>query len=179
MKPAASYNDFMLILNINGPINAGKTTVSGILEKILPDSLFVEVDNLLTDEEEDRLGLSMEAGWKERVDRLEKIILQKKADKTCRVLIFAYPVTRENFNRWKGYEDDRTRFVNITLSPSLEKCLTNRGTRELTEWELSRIRQMYEEHYHDPDFSDLIIHNDGQTPEQTARLILDFLKESA
>ena len=167
----------MLILNINGPINAGKTTVSKLLAKILPEALFVEVDDLLTDEEEDRLGLSMEEGWKERVDRLEKIILQKKTDKTCRVLIFAYPIVRKNYDRWKGYEDAQTRFFNITLSPSLEKCLTNRGARELTEWELSRIRQMYDEHYHDPEFSDFILHNDDQTPEQTAQTVLDFLKE--
>lgn len=167
----------MLILNINGPINSGKTTVSRILEKLLSDSLFIEVDDLLTDEEQDRLGLSMEDGWKERVERLEKIILQKKTDKTCRVLIFAYPIVRKNYDRWKGYEDERTRFFNITLSPSLEKCLTNRGTRELTEWELSRIRQMYQEHYHDPDFSDLIIDNGNQTPRQTVQTILDFLEE--
>ena len=167
----------MLILNINGPINAGKTTVSKLLAQMLPEALFVEVDDLLSDEEEDRLGLSMEDGWKERVDRLEKIILQKKADKACRVLIFAYPIVRKNYDRWKSYEDGQTRFFNITLSPSLEKCLTNRGTRELTEWELSRIRQMYEEHYHDPDFSDLIINNGNQTPWQTAQVILDFLTE--
>lgn len=166
----------MLILNINGPINAGKTTVSKLLAKMLPEALFVEVDDLLSDEEEERLGLLTEDGWKERIDRLEKVVFQKKADETCRVLIFAYPITREYYDRWKGYEDGRTRFVNITLSPSLEKCLTNRGARELTVWELSRIRQMYAEHYHDPDFSDMIVHNDTQTPEQTARAILDFLK---
>ena len=166
----------MLILNINGPINAGKTTVSKLLAKRLSEALFVEVDDLLSDGEEERLGLSVEDGWKERIDRLEKVVFQKKADETCRVLIFAYPITREYYDRWKGYEDGRTRFVSITLSPSLEKCLTNRGTRELTAWERDRIRRMYAEHYHDPDFSDLIVHNDDQTPEQTAQVVLDFLK---
>ena len=166
----------MLILNVNGSINAGKTTVSKLLTEKLPDAFFVEVDDLLADEEEERFGLSMEDGWKERINRLEKIILKKKADQTCRFLIFAYPVTREYYDRWKGYEDDRTRFVNVTLSPSLENCLTNRGGRELTNWERDRIRQMYAEHYHDPDFSDLIVHNDDQTPEQTAQVVLDFLK---
>lgn len=167
----------MLLLNINGPINAGKTTVSKLLAKMLPEALFVEIDDLLTDDEEDRLGLSMKEGWRERVDRLEKIVLQRKADKACRFLIFAYPITREYYERWKSYEDDKTRFVNITLSPSLAVCMSNRGARDLTGWELSRIRQMYAEHYHDPEFSDMIIHNDDQTPEQTAQVILDFLKE--
>ena len=166
----------MLILNINGPINAGKTTVSKLLAEILPEALFVEVDDLLSDGEEEMLGLSMEDGWKERINRLEKIIRQKKADQSCRFLIFAYPITREYYDRWKGYEDGRTRFVNITLSPSLGNCLTNRGTRELTAWERDRIRRMYAEHYHDPDFSDLIIHNDDRMPEQTAQVVLDFLK---
>ncbi|MBR1777173.1 MAG: hypothetical protein IJ752_01120 [Alphaproteobacteria bacterium] len=169
----------MLILNINGPINAGKTTVSKLLVKSLPDASFIEVDDLLSDEEEDRLGLSMEDGWRERVDRLEQIIWQKKADNSCRFLIFAYPIVRKNYERWKSYEDGQTHFFNITLSPSLEKCLMNRGTRELTEWELSRIRQMYEEHCHDPDFSDLIIDNGDQTPEQTAQVVLDFLKKQS
>ena len=40
----------MLILNTNGPINAGKTTVSKLLAKMLPEALFVEIDDLLTDD---------------------------------------------------------------------------------------------------------------------------------
>ena len=62
----------MLILNINGPINAGKTTVSKILEKRFDNALFVEVDDLMSAEEEKRLGLSKEQGWQERQNRLYK-----------------------------------------------------------------------------------------------------------
>lgn len=166
----------MILLNINGPINAGKTTVSKLLAEMLPDSEFVEVDDLLSDEEEEHLGLSMEEGWQERVDRLEQIVFRKKSENACRYLIFAYPVTQGNYNRWKGYEDGQTKFVCITLSPSLQECLKNRGTRELNKWELDRIRQMYQEGYHAPEFSDLILHNDNQTPNETANVVLDFLK---
>ena len=42
----------MRIININGPINSGKTTVSKLLQEKLPDCLFVEVDELLSDEEQ-------------------------------------------------------------------------------------------------------------------------------
>ena len=42
----------MLILNINGPINSGKTTVSKILSEQLENTLFIEVDDLLGDDEE-------------------------------------------------------------------------------------------------------------------------------
>ena len=56
----------MLILNINGPINSGKTTVSKILVNLLQNATFIEVDELMTDEEEKKLGLSIQDGWAER-----------------------------------------------------------------------------------------------------------------
>ena len=49
----------MRIININGPINAGKTTISKLLSACLLQSLFIEVDDLLSDEEQADLGLSM------------------------------------------------------------------------------------------------------------------------
>ena len=166
----------MILLNIKGPINAGKTTVSRILEKKLPDSLFIEVDDLLSEDEAKQLGLSMREAWRESVNRLERLILKEKAEKRYEIVFFAYPIGRDYYDRWKGYEDENTRFVNVTLSPSLENSLTNRGKRDLTAWEHDRILQMYEEGCHHPEFSDLIIHNDDQTPEQTAQVVLDFLK---
>lgn len=41
----------MLILNINDPINSGKTTVSKILVNLLSKAVFIEVDELMSDEE--------------------------------------------------------------------------------------------------------------------------------
>ena len=49
----------MLILNINGPMNSGKSTVSKILVNMLPNATFIEVDELMSDEEQKKLGLSM------------------------------------------------------------------------------------------------------------------------
>ena len=43
----------MLIVNINGPINAGKSTICRLLAKDLPDCLFIEADDLLSDEEQE------------------------------------------------------------------------------------------------------------------------------
>ena len=168
----------MILLNINGPINSGKTTVSRILEKLLPDSLFIEVDNLLTDEEEKWLGLSMEDGWRERGNRLERLIFQEKKSKKHRIVFFAYPIGREYYDRWKSYEDEQTRFFNVTLSPAKEECL-RRVVDDMSQWEHDRILEMYEEGCHNPEFSDLLIHNDDQTPEQTAQVVLDFLEEKA
>ena len=165
----------MILLNINGPINAGKTTVSKLLAEMLPDSLFIEVDSLLSEEEANRLGLSMSDAWQESVNRLERLILQEKKSQRHRIVFFAYPIGREYYDRWKSYEDENTRFVNITLSPSKEECL-RRGGEDMSEWEHNRILQMFEEGCHAPEFSDLLIHNDNQTPEKTAQAVLDFLK---
>lgn len=57
----------MLIININGAINSGKSTVSKILAQHLKSSRFVEVDDLLSDEEQSVLGLNRKEGWQERI----------------------------------------------------------------------------------------------------------------
>lgn len=165
----------MLILNINGPINSGKSTVSKLLVQMLPRAIFIEVDDLLSDDEEKKLGLTMQAGWGERLNRLDRIIIDQKNRNQHETIIFAYPMTENLYRRWSAHVDKDTRFIAITLAPSLEKCLTNRGTRTLTDWEMGRIREMYNENYHRPKHSGLIINNDGQTPVQTAKQIADFI----
>lgn len=166
----------MLILNINGPINSGKTTVSKILVQKMPKAVFIEVDELMSDEEQSSLELERQAGWEERCRRLDSKLTEYKKSQVYDTVIFAYPATEKDFKRWATFADDKTQFLNITLAPSLENCLKNRGTRTLTEWEENRIRQMYKEGYHARDFADLIINNDNQTPEETADVILGVIK---
>ena len=40
----------MQIININGPINAGKSTISKLLTQKLSNAIFIEVDDLLSDQ---------------------------------------------------------------------------------------------------------------------------------
>ncbi len=167
----------MRIININGPINSGKSTIAKLLIRILPRSLFIEVDDLLSDEEQDRLGLSMQAGWAERTNRLNAIIQKEKSGENYQNIIFAYPITAKLYKEWQAWEDGKTTFINITLSPKLEVCLQNRGTRELDDWEIKRIKEMYQEGYQHPEFSDLIIDNGEQTPQETVHEIINFLEQ--
>ena len=167
----------MQIININGPINSGKTTVSKLLVNSLPQALFIEVDELLSDEEQAKLGLSMEEGWAERTNRLAKIIKQEKAKAAYRNIVFAYPISPNLYQEWKSLEDKNTSFVNITLAPKLEVCLQNRGTRELDDWEIKRIKQMYQEGYQNPPCADLIIDNSNQSPQETTKEIINFLAQ--
>ena len=167
----------MKIVNINGPINSGKSTVSKLLIKKLDNALFVEVDDLLSDEEQEALGLHMEAGWTERTNRLNKLVNEYKKTKRYDIIVFAYPISKNLYDEWKSFEDKDTSFTNITLAPSLEVCLTNRGQRELASWEINRIKEMYDEGYHNREFADLIIDNSNQTPQETVDVILMFLNE--
>ncbi len=169
----------MLIININGPINSGKTTICRLLEKRLPASLFIEVDDLLSDTEQDDLCLDFMGGIKERLNRLDAKIKEEKKSKKYRIILFAYPMEVNNYARWKRYEDQYTRFINITLSPRQEVCLTNRGHRELTLWEIQRIKQMYQEGYQCPQQSDFLIDNSDETAEQSVLRIEEFLKHKS
>ena len=168
----------MLILNINGPMNSGKSTVSKILVKLLPNATFIEVDELMSDEEQEKLGLSLQQGWRERHKRLNAKLLELKMSREFKTVIFAYPIADNTYLDWKALEDEEIHFLNITLAPSLEKCLKNRGTRELTDWERNRIQEMYEEGYQNRPYSDFIINNDNQTPEETVEIIKGFLEHS-
>ena len=168
----------MLILNINGPINSGKTTVSKILVNLLPNATFIEVDELMSDEEEAKLGLSMQDGWAERQKRLTETLLALKQSRQYETVIFAYPISENSYKTWSSMADENTRFINVTLAPSLEECLKNRGTRELDDWERNRIKEMYDEGYQNRPYSDLIINNDNQTPEETAEIIKEFIEHA-
>ena len=64
----------------------------------------------------------------------------------------------------------------ITLNPDLAAALTNRGTRELTGWELKRIPYHYERGINSPPFG-IVIDNTRQTPEETTRQILEHVKD--
>ena len=165
----------MKIININGPINSGKTTISKLLQEKLPQSLFIEVDDLLSDDEQVKLKLTREQGWAERLQRLDAIIVQEKNLQRYENIIFAYPMTDKTYHQWKLWEDENTKFINITLAPNIDICLQNRGTRKLTEGEKARIRQMYQEGYHCSKFADLIINNSLQPPQETLQKILNFL----
>lgn len=168
----------MLILNIHGPINAGKSTVSKKLVEMFDKACFIEVDELMSDEEQAALGLSMPQGWAERCRRLENILQDYIKTRPFETVIFAYPLADNTYKKWSSFQSKDVRFLNITIAPRLEVCLQNRGSRVLSAWEKKRIEQMYQEGYQDRPYADFVINNENQTPEQTARLIKGFVESA-
>jgi len=62
----------------------------------------------------------------------------------------------------------------FTLAPNIEKVITNRGSRELEDSEVERIKYHYNIGIHSPSFGE-IIDNSNQTPEETVKCILTKL----
>jgi len=165
----------MIVLNINGPINAGKSTCAKILNSRINNSLFIEGDDLLSDEERERLNLDFSGRTHLRLERLDKVLNEMISKQNHDVIIFTFPISEGNHKRWLNIVNGRAKLKVITLAPKLDHCLTNRGARELAEWELNRIKEMYSEGYHNPPEADFIIDNSRQTPEETVDKIISLI----
>jgi len=164
----------MRIINIGGVINAGKSTVSKLLAERLPNSVFIEVDDLILDAEE--------AGFpdhgsriRERLSRLYSMIDKHLDDGRLENIIFAYPMYDETYDRVAAIADGKAEFVVVTLAPQVDALLTNRGARELDDKERARISEMLDEGAYRYRKSDKIIDNTHQTPVETAEKIIEYL----
>ncbi len=158
-----------MILLLNGSINAGKTTVSKQIVQLLPRTAHVEVDDLHDFIE-----------WMPLLEAIP-LCLKNAAAVTRNFVTFGLNVVISCPLRQEDY-DYLLRELQplgvpihcVTLNPSMAVALTKRGARELTEWELQRIPQLYAEGIPSPAFG-IIIDNAHQTPEETAREIISFV----
>lgn len=153
----------MIVLILNGPINAGKTTTGRALAALWTAAEFVEGDDH---------GAADETPFDEMVEmafsRLERVIAAAE-----RELVIAYPLRDEDFARLKRATESRgARLIVVTLAPQLSEAFVNRGTRELTSGEVARAREMHDEGYASRAFSDMVI-TDMQRPDETARRIAE------
>lgn len=154
------------VIVLNGPINAGKTTVGKALVAAIDDAAFIDGDdNGLPD------GAPLEVIIEASLRRLSSEIAANPAG----VLVFAYPLRAADHARLKAAADAAGRRLwTVTLAPPIEAVLGDRGDRRLDDGERARIREMYAEGYHDRVFSDLTI---AGTPgvEVTVDIILGRL----
>lgn len=161
----------MIIININGVINSGKSTLSKILAKKLPNSIFIEVDDLTEENEFSDFKIRINERLNRLYEKLKLLIYDSKYD----YIIFAYPVNNKSYQQIYEIANNKAKFIVATLNPHIDVCLTNRGTRELNDWEKNRIHEMYNEGYNSFSKSDIIIDNTNQTPEQTVSTIISYI----
>ena len=90
-------------------------------------------------------------------------------------MIIPYPLSESNKEYMQNaFSKLETDFTIFSLAPSLEIALQNRGSRELDDWELDRIKYHYKIGISKLSDS-IIIDNSNQTPEETVSTILEKL----
>lgn len=159
-----------MIIWINGSINSGKTTIAKLLRNKFKKAAVIEIDELRNFIESTTLADAISINLESAV-LLTKNFIDHEYD-----VIIPYPLSESNakYIREKFSEYDNNFFI-FSLSPSLETALKNRGSRELTEWEIERIKYHYEIGI--PQLSgSIIIDNSEESPEQTVEKISSYLQ---
>ena len=155
-----------MIIFINGSINAGKSTVAKILSQKMGNCALLEIDALR--EMIDWMPLEQAIP----INLENAVSLIKNYDKNGLNVIVPYPISEKNYiYMTESLKSISNPIFFFTLSPKLEKALTNRGERELDDWEIERIKHHYNIGLPTPAFGE-IIDNSEQNPEETVNLIL-------
>ncbi len=155
-----------MILLLSGSINAGKTTVSKRLVRLLPRTAHVEVDYL----REFIRWMPLDEAIPLNLRNAVAVTLNFVAYGLNGVL--SYPLSPANHEYlMRELTSLGVPIHCFTLNPDLAAALTDRGTRALTEWEMERIPYHYETGINSPPFG-IVIDNTRQMPEETAREIV-------
>lgn len=105
----------MKVINVGGAINSGKSTVSEILAGKLKNAVFIEVDDLLSEEEE-RLFPDFPARIEERLRRLYAELGRHLRERRFDHVIFAYPMTERTYAAIRGFLRIRRRLSSSPLT---------------------------------------------------------------
>lgn len=159
-----------MIIFINGSINSGKSTIAKLLVKELPNTALLEIDTLAEMIDWMPIDQAVQINLENAV-----AIIKNFVNKNLNVIV-PYPLSQKNYDYIiSNLNDLNLKIFVFTLSPKLEKVLTNRGTRELDDWEISRIKHHYDIGINNPSFGE-IIDNSDQEPQETAKYVLGKIK---
>jgi shikimate kinase len=167
----------MKIINICGLINAGKSTVSKLLAQQLPNSAFIEFDDLVSEEEKKTIYSDIICRNNERFTRLYDLLSKHIDERQFENIIFAGPMMDDAYDRIAETAKDKAEFIVINLLPDAAVLPTNRGDRELSEGKKKRLLELISEDASGYHKSDKVIDNTRQSSEQTVNEILDFLSQ--
>ena len=160
-----------MIIFINGSINAGKSTVAKLLVQDLPNAALLEIDVLREMINWMPIDQAVPINLENAIS-----IIRNFSSRGIDVVV-PYPISQKNHDYiMDQLKDMSTKIFIFTLAPKLETVLINRGTRELDDWERSRIQHHYTIAVHNPLFGE-IIDNTDQSPEETKNYILDKIRK--
>ena len=160
-----------MIILLNGSINSGKTTVSKQIVRLLPRTAHVEVDDLREFIRWMPLDESIPLNLQNAVAVTRNFVAYGLN------AVLSYPLGQHHYDYLMCELIPLGVPIHcVTLNPDLAVALTNRGTRKLTDWELDKIPRQYKDGRNSPPFG-IVIDNTRQTPEDTARQILEHVKD--
>lgn len=160
-----------MIIILNGSINSGKSTVTKILRKKIPNTAHIELDKLREFVDWMPLKDSIPINLENTISLIENF---SKRDLN---VVVTYPLSQRNYEYLiENLKDIGKNIYTFTLNPKLEKTVANRGTRELDEWEKERIKYHYNIGINNPSFG-ITTDNTDQSPEETAEIILNYISK--
>lgn len=156
-----------MIIFLNGSINSGKSTVANILASSIPNVALVEIDVLRSMIDWMPIDKAIPINLQNTISLIKNYCMNNLN------VIVPYPLSKHNYDYLiNELKDINTKIYTFTLSPKLGKVITNRGSRELNNGEVERIKYHYDIGIHNPSFGE-IIDNTEQTPEETSQIILN------
>lgn len=155
-----------MLIFISGSINSGKTTTANALADRI-GAVSINVDDLNDSIPDFHLATDLDKSMDHAIEAINKSLAQG------RDVVANYVVRQKDFDRFKNEINTKEQYV-VTLSPRLEIAQSKRGDRELSEWEVSRIKHHYDRGIASPKFG-YIIDNSELTVDETVDSILHLL----
>ena len=158
-----------MIIFICGAVNAGKSTVGKMLAERMK-AAFVEGDDVRNifywqTVEEARPAIV------ETIASIVRTLVKRKLP-----MVVAYPLWNEDFEPLKKYlAGVKVPMHFVALNPTLDVAVTNRGTRELKDWEIVFIKELYAKGVNNPSFA-TSVDNTNLSPEECVKTIEKLLK---
>ena len=158
-----------MLIYINGSISSGKSTVGRLLAETLPKTVHVEVDEL----RHFARCLSLADACPfcvEDATTLARNWLSRGFN-----VVVTWPISHRDYAVFERKAAVAGVSVHaFTLRPPLEVATSNRGGRQLSERERSRIREQYRMPHIDPGIG-TVVDNSLQTPAETLAAIRSAL----
>ena len=169
-----------MIIFLSGSKDAGKTTTARLLEKTLPNTCIVEVDDYYPFLPSS-LSLNEKAPYCVELAAKAALELHRK-DFT---VIIPYPISDGDYNRFKNHLTEVWDAVYFfTLAPQKEKLLNRLKFKDsnFAQWRKAVINEHYKEGEEDygivrPKYPSITIDNSDLSPAQTKNKIVAHLRE--
>lgn len=158
-----------MLVFISGSINSGKTTTSKALAEKL-GAAFVNVDDLNDTIPDFNLATDLDKSMDLAIKTINDYTKQGKD------VVANYVVRQKDYDRFVSEVETQPQIV-ITLAPRLEVAQGKRGDRELSEWEVSRVKHHYDTGIASPKFGH-IIDNSELTIDETVDHILKIIADT-